>query len=149
MYEDYMRKRTNLHSTHTSQNQPQKKHRIGITGFQIIICLICIAVTLVVKLIGGSTYTYVKSNISKAINKPVTSSDVQGVFATIKSNLPDVSEIFSSSSVSKNSSGSGSSGSSSSSGTSSQNASGSSSASSSGTSSSSSSSAASGSSSSK
>jgi uncharacterized membrane protein YgcG len=114
MYEEFQRKRTNLHSASRTTAAPRRAGKFGYTGLQITVCLACIIAAVFIRLAGGSFYTLVRNTVSNALDTPVTSSNVSQVFAAIKSGFPDYSTVFSSSST-KADSGKSSSGSSSSS----------------------------------
>jgi hypothetical protein len=101
MYDDGYRRRTNLHSGRQTSKISRKSLKISLIGFQIIVSLLCVAVAVVIKLIGGSVYTAVRSEVSKTVNYHVTSSDVSQALATIKKGLPNMSDVFSGSSSSK------------------------------------------------
>lgn len=103
MAEDGYRRRTNLHRNGRYYENPPKR-RIGIIGFQVIICMLCIIAAAIIRLAGGNLYLFVRTEVSNALDSQVTNSDVSTVFAVIKSTLPDVSSIFSSSGSSKTSS---------------------------------------------
>ena len=96
MYEDDYRRRTNLHRSGRTSEKP-KKSSFGITGFQAAVCALCIAVAVIIRLVGGGVYSTVRDSVSKALDTQVTGSDVKSVFAAIKSGLPDVSSVFDSS----------------------------------------------------
>jgi hypothetical protein len=103
MAEDEYRRRTNLHAGRPSSAYQKKPAHFHLLRFQMIICVICILAAGVIRLIGGDIYKSVKSGVANALNSPVTYSQVQGVFAAIKSGLPPVSGVFASSGASSGS----------------------------------------------
>jgi ribosomal protein L12E/L44/L45/RPP1/RPP2 len=100
--EEEYRVRTNLHSgrahsgRHSGGGGANKANgRMGLLGFQIAVCFICVAVAGVIKIAGGEVYADTRGKVSNALNRPVTSSQVKETLAAIKNGLPDVSGVFS------------------------------------------------------
>lgn len=116
--EDHFRRRTNLHDgSHRRGAEEKKGGGMSLTGFQIIVCLLCIAAASVIRLMGGNVCRQTQNLLSQALASTDTGSQIAQVFGPLKKYWSDfdVKSVFDMSSsggfsaASSGSSGSGSS----------------------------------------
>lgn len=94
MNENYIRKRPRLEDT-----KARNRNEGGgyfLTGFQILICVICLAASFGLKQFGGKYYDKAKTYVESALQNNITREEVSQVFHNIGKQLPDASEIFNS-----------------------------------------------------
>ena len=106
MIEDDFRRRENFRRTRRGRANEKKTPPFHLLEYQILICVVSVAVVLIIRATGGGVYDAVRSGIYDAFNKGVTRSDFAAVFKNIKDNLPDASGIFGGSSSGSSASGS-------------------------------------------
>lgn len=95
MADETPRRRTNLHDSHRRQwEEGREPSHMSFTGFQIGICVFCIVAAVVVRVVGGSTYSTVKTAVSRALAGRDAGSQLSEVFRTVKGYFPDVQEVF-------------------------------------------------------
>lgn len=111
--DDNFRRRTNLHDgSHRHGPEEKKSGGMGLTGFQIIVCLLCILTASLIRLVGGGVYRQTQSVLSQALSSTNTGSQIAQVFGPLKKYWQgiDVKSVFAaSSSGSSGASGTGSS----------------------------------------
>ena len=113
--DDNFRRRTNLHDgSHRRGTEEKKSGGMGLTGFQIVICLLCILAASVIRLMGGSVYRQTQSVLSQALASTNTGSQIAQVFGPLKKYWQgiDVKSVFAASSSGPSASGSSGTGSS-------------------------------------
>lgn len=99
MNEYNVRKRPKLEDVR-ARNRNENGKGFFLTGFQIVICVICLAVAFGLKQWGGKYYDKVKAYAQAAFENNITREDVSEVFHNIGKQLPDAAAIFSSSNTS-------------------------------------------------
>lgn len=113
MAEETPRRRTNLHDPRQrewEEKEPEPSHA-SFTGFQIVVCVLCILTAVGVRIAGGGTYTAVKAAVSQALTERDAGRQLKDVFHAMKAYVPDMKDVFASaaSGVSQAASGSSSS----------------------------------------
>lgn len=71
-----------------------KKRGMFLTGFQSVICIICLLLAFGVKTYGGAIYKTARIFASDAMKNSITGEDADKVFKIIKSQFPDAQEVF-------------------------------------------------------
>jgi hypothetical protein len=104
MYEYEHRSRPSHNEIPVRGNENGDKRSIFLTGFQIVICIIFLLAAFGIKQFGGGFYKTAKGYVTEALSDSITNEQVSQVFDTIRSNLPDASEIFSSGAIASSSS---------------------------------------------
>lgn len=73
-----------------------KSRGFFLTGFQIVICVICLVAAFGLRQYGGKYYEKAKAYAEDALQNNITREEVSQVFHNIGKQLPDAAEIFSS-----------------------------------------------------
>ncbi len=94
MPDETPRRRTNLHDPHLREREEPRSPRLGFTGFQVVVCMLCILAAVGVRMMGGGTLTKVQSAVSQALGNRDAGGQLQTVFRALKAYFPDVKEVF-------------------------------------------------------
>jgi murein DD-endopeptidase MepM/ murein hydrolase activator NlpD len=97
MNEYYTRKRPRPDEARPKDGGSSRSgHGIFLTGFQIVVCVICIAAAFGFKQFGGQYYTIARAYVVDAFKYSVTGDDVVQAFQNIREKwFPDAAEVFS------------------------------------------------------
>jgi hypothetical protein len=92
--ENYSRKRPRLEDTKVKDDGVSKSG-FFLTGFQMVLCIICLVAALALKQYGGGYYTIAKKYVKNALQNNITSEEVTQVLHSIRDQFPDAAEVFS------------------------------------------------------
>lgn len=95
MDENYPRRRPRLEDTKVREDRDNKPG-FFFTGFQTVVCIICVIAAIGLKQFGGTYYTIAKPYVNDALKKPITSGEVTQTFHELRDKwFPDAAEVFS------------------------------------------------------
>lgn len=93
MYEKTNRIRPRLKDVR-SEKRENEREGFFLTGFQSVICLLCLITAFLIKLYGGQCYKTAKAFAQNACQSSISSKMFDGVLQSISRSFPDASEVF-------------------------------------------------------